>query len=241
MSARLGVDTIRSVVMGAILGAIAWAICARAGWSPWPNCAYAAAVGTYLGVFGPLRVLAACGSGAVFAGIGWGIGWLLAFKAGWANPSAPLYGGLIGTYFGVCCGSLREKPRAKEDRGLADALPLAALNAGAGALVAAGVAWGIARLFGWDAGTAVHWGGAIGAALGFLSGWAVGLADAPAPVSVSTSARNEGGVLGRALSVLSGKSCGACGRGVSLSAHAGQRCPHCGAYWGGERTIHKYG
>ena len=35
------------------------------------------------------------------------------------------------------------------------------------------------------------------------------------------------------------KTCGACGKPVSLTARAGQRCPHCGAYWGGERTIRR--
>ncbi len=36
---------------------------------------------------------------------------------------------------------------------------------------------------------------------------------------------------------LSDKSCSACGRSVSLSSLAGQRCPHCGAYWSDERRI----
>ncbi len=30
-----------------------------------------------------------------------------------------------------------------------------------------------------------------------------------------------------------GKSCGRCGRTVSLGAQVGDNCPHCGAYWGG--------
>jgi len=30
-----------------------------------------------------------------------------------------------------------------------------------------------------------------------------------------------------------GKNCGRCGKPVSLGAKVGQRCPHCGAYWGG--------
>jgi DNA-directed RNA polymerase subunit RPC12/RpoP len=34
------------------------------------------------------------------------------------------------------------------------------------------------------------------------------------------------------------KRCGNCYKTVSLSAHAGQRCPHCGAYWGYE--VKKY-
>ena len=38
---------------------------------------------------------------------------------------------------------------------------------------------------------------------------------------------------------LSDKSCGKCGASVSLSSTAGQHCPRCGAYWGGERTIYK--
>jgi hypothetical protein len=36
---------------------------------------------------------------------------------------------------------------------------------------------------------------------------------------------------------LADKSCSACGRSVSLSSSAGQRCPHCGAYWSAEREI----
>jgi hypothetical protein len=35
------------------------------------------------------------------------------------------------------------------------------------------------------------------------------------------------------------KTCGACGKIVSVSSMAGQRCPHCGAYWGAEKTIRK--
>lgn len=35
------------------------------------------------------------------------------------------------------------------------------------------------------------------------------------------------------------KRCSACGRVVSLSAAAGQRCPHCGALWSYERTVQK--
>jgi len=35
---------------------------------------------------------------------------------------------------------------------------------------------------------------------------------------------------------LQSKSCGGCGRTVSLSANAGDRCPHCGAYWAGVKT-----
>lgn len=35
------------------------------------------------------------------------------------------------------------------------------------------------------------------------------------------------------------KSCGNCGRTVSVSATAGQRCPYCGAYWGRENTRYK--
>ncbi|MGD0815318.1 MAG: hypothetical protein ABSA83_17105 [Verrucomicrobiota bacterium] len=31
------------------------------------------------------------------------------------------------------------------------------------------------------------------------------------------------------------KSCSGCGRQVSIAAHAGQRCPHCGVYWSSER------
>jgi len=33
------------------------------------------------------------------------------------------------------------------------------------------------------------------------------------------------------------KKCGACGKQVSNAAAAGQRCPHCGAYWSYEHTI----
>lgn len=35
------------------------------------------------------------------------------------------------------------------------------------------------------------------------------------------------------------KSCGNCGRTVSVSATTGQRCPYCGAYWGRENTRYK--
>lgn len=33
------------------------------------------------------------------------------------------------------------------------------------------------------------------------------------------------------------KECSACGKPVSTSSQAGQRCPHCGAHWSFERTI----
>ena len=36
---------------------------------------------------------------------------------------------------------------------------------------------------------------------------------------------------------LADKSCSACGRSVSLSSSAGQKCPYCGAYWSSERQI----
>lgn len=36
---------------------------------------------------------------------------------------------------------------------------------------------------------------------------------------------------------VSQKTCSACGRSVSLSATAGQRCPHCGVYWSTERRM----
>jgi predicted RNA-binding Zn-ribbon protein involved in translation (DUF1610 family) len=32
------------------------------------------------------------------------------------------------------------------------------------------------------------------------------------------------------------KNCSACGKSVSNSSAAGQRCPHCGAYWSSENT-----
>ena len=38
---------------------------------------------------------------------------------------------------------------------------------------------------------------------------------------------------------LANKSCSGCGRSVSLSSAAGQRCPHCGAYWSTERRINE--
>ncbi|RPH90662.1 MAG: hypothetical protein EHM72_18910 [Calditrichaeota bacterium] len=38
---------------------------------------------------------------------------------------------------------------------------------------------------------------------------------------------------------VSQKTCGACGRIVSVSAHAGQSCPHCGAYWGEEKSKYR--
>lgn len=34
--------------------------------------------------------------------------------------------------------------------------------------------------------------------------------------------------------------CGNCGRPVSISSHAGQSCPHCGAYWSYERWNKRY-
>jgi uncharacterized RDD family membrane protein YckC len=37
------------------------------------------------------------------------------------------------------------------------------------------------------------------------------------------------------------KTCGRCGALVSLSAHAGENCPRCGAYWGHERTSGGFG
>lgn len=37
----------------------------------------------------------------------------------------------------------------------------------------------------------------------------------------------------------SSKSCSACGKAVSLSASAGQSCPHCGAYWSTENTTYQ--
>ncbi len=33
------------------------------------------------------------------------------------------------------------------------------------------------------------------------------------------------------------KSCGACGKPVSVSSQVGDRCPHCGVVWGTERRI----
>jgi len=35
------------------------------------------------------------------------------------------------------------------------------------------------------------------------------------------------------------KSCGTCGKPVSVAAMAGGRCPHCGVYWSTERTTRK--
>lgn len=35
------------------------------------------------------------------------------------------------------------------------------------------------------------------------------------------------------------KTCGACGREVPPDSHSGQRCPHCGAYWGAENKKYK--
>jgi|GEM_PF-3373029 len=40
-------------------------------------------------------------------------------------------------------------------------------------------------------------------------------------------------------SVTRTKNCGSCGKPVPLSSAVGQRCPHCGAYWGAERTVNK--
>ncbi len=37
---------------------------------------------------------------------------------------------------------------------------------------------------------------------------------------------------------LVGKTCGNCGKSVSLSSHSGGRCPHCGAYWGSEHKTY---
>jgi hypothetical protein len=34
------------------------------------------------------------------------------------------------------------------------------------------------------------------------------------------------------------KQCSACGRSVSMSSRAGQRCPHCRAYWSGEKKVY---
>jgi hypothetical protein len=39
---------------------------------------------------------------------------------------------------------------------------------------------------------------------------------------------------GYGTSYYSRKTCSACGREVPSESHAGQRCPHCGAYWGSE-------
>lgn len=36
---------------------------------------------------------------------------------------------------------------------------------------------------------------------------------------------------------ISQKTCSACGRSVSLSSSAGQRCPYCGVYWSTERRM----
>lgn len=38
---------------------------------------------------------------------------------------------------------------------------------------------------------------------------------------------------------IANKSCSACGRSVSLSSAAGQRCPYCGAYWSTERRVNR--
>ena len=35
---------------------------------------------------------------------------------------------------------------------------------------------------------------------------------------------------------MTSKTCGSCGGNVSLSASAGQHCPHCGVYWGVETS-----
>jgi len=41
------------------------------------------------------------------------------------------------------------------------------------------------------------------------------------------------------VNVMRTKNCGSCGKPVPLSSAAGQRCPHCGAYWSTERTVNK--
>lgn len=51
---------------------------------------------------------------------------------------------------------------------------------------------------------------------------------APRPASAQSSSR------------VTGKSCGGCGKPVSLSARVGDRCPHCGGRWGVERTNYTY-
>jgi len=38
---------------------------------------------------------------------------------------------------------------------------------------------------------------------------------------------------------LSTKKCGSCGRYVPSISRSGERCPHCHAYWGAERTIYR--
>ena len=36
------------------------------------------------------------------------------------------------------------------------------------------------------------------------------------------------------------KSCGKCGKGISISSEIGDRCPHCGVKWGFERVRQSY-
>jgi len=45
------------------------------------------------------------------------------------------------------------------------------------------------------------------------------------PVGLATPAAAQ-------MTMVVGKQCGACGRSVPMSCGVGQRCPHCGAYWG---------
>jgi hypothetical protein len=52
------------------------------------------------------------------------------------------------------------------------------------------------------------------------------------------SAMFGAGSTGTVLSSAS-KNCGRCGKEVPLDARAGERCPHCGAYWSTERTIRR--
>jgi predicted RNA-binding Zn-ribbon protein involved in translation (DUF1610 family) len=44
------------------------------------------------------------------------------------------------------------------------------------------------------------------------------------------------GAPAEAQTICVGKQCGACGRSVPMSSQVGQRCPHCGAYWGYRRN-----
>jgi hypothetical protein len=79
----------------------------------------------------------------------------------------------------------------------------------------------------------------IAAGVGFFGMLSAG-PKAPVTHSASSSTSYNSSSSYGSYSTYSSKSCSACGRPVSSFAHAGERCPHCGVYWGSERTTTRY-
>lgn len=178
--------------------------------------------------------------GAIFGLIAWGLwAWWQ-----WDVTTGRLSAAIAGAWLGFCGGLMRESPVSECDRTYRDGLPSALILSSVAATILGLVAYGILYGCGWLDSPATPYvlGGTllVGVALGAVGGWNVAMEDS------RDSSFDWGDLFGdgsgwEGFWSLSDKQCGRCGRSVSLSASAGDSCPHCGARWSYEKTIYKGG